>query len=160
MLLRKGLLTPVGQVVDYLQNTAASYGVPMGDLRMNYSTRLIQELGLWAQEKGKGPAFQAAGFSAYFVDTINIADPGVLLELATKAGLDPVEAKVVIESRQYARVVDADWAAVRELEIVAAPTFIMGEKRLVGAQPYERLVQFVVENGAEEVIPVLAVKDS
>lgn len=45
----------------------------------------------------------------------------------------------------YSNLVDADWDAVRDLEIVAAPTFIVGEERLVGAQSYENLIELVVK---------------
>ena len=142
---------PVDQIVGQLQKTAASYGLVVGDLRMNYNTRLIQELGIWAQEKGKGQAFKAEGFRAYFVENVNVYDIKVLMELAERVGLDGAEAKNVLETGQYSSVVDADWGAAGEMEIVAAPTYIVGEDRLVGAQPYENLEELAVKNGAEKI---------
>lgn len=139
---------PVGQIVDRLRQTAASYNLPMGDIRKNYNTRLLQELGLWAQEKGKGAVFQAEGFRAYFVDNVNISDTDVLMGIVRRAGLETGEAENVMATRQYAGAVDADWNAVQELEIVAAPTFVIGKKRLVGAQSYESLATFVAAHGA------------
>lgn len=148
MLSRKGMLLPVNQIVAPLQKTARSYGLPMGDIRKIFNTRLIQELGLWAQEKGRGPAFQAEGFNAYFVENANISDRKNLMMIVRRAGLDMVEAENVLNTGRYSSAVNADWHAVDELEIVAAPTYICGEARLVGAQSYESLVTLVVQNGA------------
>lgn len=154
MLLRKGLLMPVGQIIEGLQQTALTYNLPMGDIRMNYSTRLLQELGLWAQEQGRGAEFQTEGFRVYFVDNENVCDSDRLIEIVRRAGLNPEEAKRVLETRQYSSAVDADWEVVAAREIVAAPTFIVGDDRLVGAQSYENLAKFVVQHGAKNKLPM------
>jgi len=48
---------------------------------------LAQEMGKWAEEKGKGDEFHDAVFRTYFADGKNIAKKDVLLEMAKKVGL-------------------------------------------------------------------------
>ena len=110
---------------------------------MTYNTRLAQEVGLWAAEQGRGEPFHLAAFKAYFAEGLNLASKGVLLGVVESAGLPSEEAGEVMEKRLFSGAVDRDWALARELNITAVPTFILGGKRLVGAQPYEELVRFV-----------------
>jgi predicted DsbA family dithiol-disulfide isomerase len=44
--------------------------------------------------------------------------------------------------------VDADWVRSRTLGITGVPTFVVDGQRLVGAQPYEVLTEFVESAGA------------
>jgi predicted DsbA family dithiol-disulfide isomerase len=114
---------------------------------MTYNSRLAQELGLWAEDQGKGDAFHAAAFRAYFADGQNLALPDVLLEISNHVGLPVDEAEAVLNTRTYASAVDEDWDLARQKQVTAVPTFIMGINKLVGAQPYEALVQMMTANG-------------
>ena len=138
------LVTPE-QVNANLKATAQSYDLPFGEGKMIYNSRLAQEIGLWAQDCGKAHQFHDAAFKAYFVDDRNLADKSVILDLAASADLDVAEAEEIIDSRSYADAVDRDWAKARELELVAAPTFLMKGQRLVGAKPYQVLEKMVVQ---------------
>jgi predicted DsbA family dithiol-disulfide isomerase len=79
------------------------------------------------------------------VDDRNLADKSVILDLAASAGLNVAQAEEIIDSRSYADAVDRDWAKARELELVAAPTFLMKDQRLVGAKPYQILEKMVAQ---------------
>lgn len=75
-------------------------------------------------------------FKAYFTDSNNIADKGILIRLATEVGLDPERVNGVLFSDQYADKVRADEAFVRQLKITSVPFFIFDNKYAVsGAQP-------------------------
>ena len=130
-----------------LQQTADRFNLPMGNFERIYNSRKAQELGLWAQSKGRGPQFHRAAFQAYFADDRNIARVPVLLDVAACAGLSRREAKSVIETGAFAAAVDADWALSRERGIRVVPTFVMGDARLVGAKPYAVMQQFVENSG-------------
>ena len=69
-------------------------------------------------------------------------------ELVDAAGLPQDQAATVLKTRSYAAPIDADWALARQKQVTAVPTFIMGINKLVGAQPYEALVQMVTAAGA------------
>ena len=53
-------------------------GLPYGDRKMTFNSRLAQELGAWADTQPGGEAIHDALFRAYFVDGRNIGDPAVL----------------------------------------------------------------------------------
>lgn len=145
LLEKKGLLVTPEQVTASLKATAQSFDLPFGEGKMVYNSRLAQEVGLWAQTRGRAHQFHDAAFKAYFVDGRNLADKAVILDLVALAGLDVPQAEKIIALRSYADAVDRDWAKARELELVAAPTFFMKDRRLVGAKPYQVLEKMVAE---------------
>lgn len=138
----------VDQVMAHLRGAAAKFGLPLGDRKRTYNSRLAQELGLWAETEGKGHEFHDAAFRAYFVDGLNLAKRDVLLGIAESVGLNTGDAETVIEQRSFRDAVDADWELSRQQGITAVPTFIMGLDRLVGAQSHEALEKLVVKYGA------------
>ena len=133
-----------------LSKTAADLGLPFGERKKTYNSRLAQELGLWAESKKKGDRFHMAAFRAYFVDGKNIAKIPVLVDLAASVGLPREEAEDVLVTRAFKAPVDSDWNLSREKAITAVPTFMINENKLVGAQPYEILVSFVEANGVKK----------
>ena len=122
---------------------AETYGLPMADREMTYNSRLAQELGAWAETKGKDHEYHNAVFRAYFVDGINIGKVPELIEVAGSVGLPEVEAQMVLEGRAFREVIDFDWARSRKLGVTAVPTAVIGEHVLVGAQPYQAFEQLM-----------------
>ena len=122
----------------------AAEGLPYGDRRMTYNSRLAQELGSWAETQPGGEAIHDALFKAYFVDGRNIGDPDVLLDVSRSVGLDEAKAREVIEKRTYKAAVDADWEKSRQYGVTGVPTFVAGGQGVVGAQPYEALEQLIL----------------
>ncbi len=131
-------------MLKHLKIVADAEGLPFGDRTKTYNSRLTQEMAKWAEAKGRGDKFHLAAFRAYFADGKNISEIDNLLEMATSIGLNPIEARTIIEERTYRKAVEADWQQARYLDIRAVPTFIWGQDRLVGAQPYAVLKQFVI----------------
>jgi len=120
-------------------------GLPYGDRKMTYNSRLAQELGKWADTQPGGEKLHDAIFRAYFVDGKNIGDPHVLVQLAESVGLPGDKAREVLEKRLYKSAVDADWQKSRDYGVTGVPTFVIGRRGVVGAQPYEALEQLVKE---------------
>jgi len=125
-------------------------GLPYGERTMTYNSRLAQELGKWADTQPGGEAIHDALFRAYFVEARDISQPAVLLEIAEKAGLPVANAREVLEKRTFKDAVDADWQLSREYGITGVPTFVAGRYGVVGAQPYEALVQLVQKAKQQE----------
>ncbi len=121
----------------------AAEGLPYGNRTMTYNSRLAQELGKWAESQPGGEAIHDALFRAYFVDAKNISDPAVLFEIAGSLGLDEAKAREVIEKRTHKDAVDADWEKSRRYGVTGVPTFVVGNRGVVGAQPYEALEELV-----------------
>ena len=133
----------------HLKKVAEELGLPLGDRRKTYNSRLAQELGKWAEGKGKGDDFHNAVFRAYFVDGKNIARPDALVELAGAVGLPEGEAGEILKTRAFRESVDSDWALCERMGISAVPTFVMDRQSLVGAQPYEALEELLLESGVK-----------
>jgi len=131
------------QMRDYFRLVAAQEGLPLGEREMTYNSRLAQELGKWAESQGRGDSFHNEVFRAYFVHGKNIAKIAELTEIAGAVGLSRDAALNVLEQRTFQDAVDRDWARSRKMGITAVPTFMMNHDTLVGAQPYDALVEFV-----------------
>ena len=140
----------IKKMMAHLGKTSADLGLPFGERKRTYNSRLAQELGLWAESRNAGDAFHMAAFKAYFVDGKNIAKIPVLLDLAASVNLSREEADAVLTGRAFKTAVDADWALSREAGITAVPTFVMNQDKLVGAKPYEALERLVVANGLKK----------
>jgi predicted DsbA family dithiol-disulfide isomerase len=123
----------------------AAEGLPYGDRKMTYNSRLAQELASWAVSQPGGEAIHDALFRAYFVDGKNIGDPEVLVQISRELGLDEAQAHDVIEKRTYKAAVDADWEKSRQYGVTGVPTYVVGDRGVVGAQPYEALEDLVTK---------------
>lgn len=133
----------IAKMQAQMRSRMAAEGLPYGERRMTYNSRLAQELAKWADAQPGGTAIHDALFRAYFVEARNIGDPQVLLDIAKNVGLDPVLATEVIEKRTHRAAVDADWEKSRSYGITGVPSFVVGGYAVVGAQPYEVLEALV-----------------
>jgi predicted DsbA family dithiol-disulfide isomerase len=124
-------------------------GLPYGERTHTYNSRLAQELGKWADTQPGGEAFHDAMFRAYFVEGRDISQPAVLLDIAQAVGLLVEGAHEVLEKRTFKAAVDADWKLSRQYGITGVPTFVVGRYGVVGAQPYENLVELVEKGQAD-----------
>ena len=124
-------------------------GLPYGERTMTYNSRLAQELGKWADTQPGGEAIHDAFFRAYFVEARDISGADVMLDVVKSAGLSVDAAREVLEKRTFKDAVDEDWQLSRQYGITGVPTFVVGRFGVVGAQPYEALVQLVEKGTAE-----------
>ena len=146
----RGRSIDLDAVKAHLKQVADELGLPLADREKTYNSRLAQELAKWAEMKGKGNAFHEAVFRAFFAEGKNIGNMDELIDIAKSVGLPEKEARPVLESRKFREAVDADWSRSHELGITAVPTFVVGRRAVVGAQPYEVLEQFLKTCGVKE----------
>jgi len=140
----------IAQMMARLKKAADELGLPLGERKKTYNSRLAQELAKWAEAKGKGDGFHDAVFRNYFVEGKNIAKIEVLAGLAKTLGLPEKEAREVLQKRTFKEAVDSDWKQAYEMRITAVPTFVIDHQSVVGAQPYEVLEQFLKNNGVKK----------
>ena len=114
-----------------------------GNRSHTYNSRLAQELAKWGESFPEGEALNLKLFEAYFAEGRNLAEPDVLLDVAEVAGLPLEAAEEVIRQRSFRDAVDTDWKRAHELGVTGVPTFVSGNRGLVGAQPYEAMVQLI-----------------
>jgi len=130
----------------HLKNVASQIDLPLNTPSKAYNTRLAQEMGKWAEEQGKGDEFHCAVFQSYFIKTQDISSSLVLIDIAESIGLSGEEARNTIKNRTFREEVDADWSYSHEIKVTAVPTFFVNQKKLSGAQPYEVLKKFILDN--------------
>ena len=140
----------IGQMMQRLRKVALDLGLPWGERKKTYNSRLAQELSKWAESVSNGEQFHEAMFRAYFVDGINIGKPNELIRLARSIGLPEDQAQAVLDSRSFKQAVDADWKRSHALGITAVPTFVVNNAKIVGAQSYEVLEQFLIGEGGHK----------
>lgn len=140
----------LGEVMARLKKVADEEGLPFGERHMTYNSRLAQELGKWAESQGIGEPFHNAMFRTYFVEGKNIGKIQELLEVARSVGLSGEEAREVLETRSFKEAVDSDWSRSRGMGVRAVPTFLLDQRFVVGAQPYEVLEQLLNVSGIKE----------
>ena len=125
-------------------------GLPYNRRSHTYNSRLAQELAKWADSKPGFEKIHDALYKAYFVESRNIGDKQVLLDIAKSVGLPVEEARLVLENRTFKDAVDADWQKARRYAITGVPSFVAGGSKVVGAQPYEVLAHQLRAAGAEQ----------
>ena len=81
-----------------------------------------------AAERGLGDELKERLLRAYFTDGLPISDLDTLVELGAEVGLDPVEARTVLESDAYLDGVNADFAQARAYGINGVPFFVVDQK--------------------------------
>jgi len=133
-----------------LMRVAREEGLPFGPRDNTYNSRLAQELGKWAESKGKGQAYHDAVFRAYFAEGRNIGRLPELLVLADSLSLPVEEARKVLEERSFKDLVDADWQRSYRMGVQAVPTFLLTGQLLVGAVPYEALEKFLIDSSVSK----------
>ncbi len=132
-----------------MKAVADELGLPLGERDKTYNSRLAQELGKWAESQGKGYEYHTAVFRAYFVHGVNIGKTDELVSIAESVGLSAKESRRVLEARDFREAVDTDWSRSRRMGVTAVPTFMLNQRAVVGAQPYEALERFLHDNHVE-----------
>ena len=89
-------------------------------------------------------------FEAHFVNSKNIGEYNVLVELAIQIGLDKSEAESVLKSDQFAEAVRYDVYESQNLGIRGVPYFVMDRKYGVsGAQPVQAFTDALTQSFTE-----------
>ena len=96
-----------------------------------------------AAMQGKGDAFHMAVFRAFLVDGKNLARKSVLLKVARSAGLPEACAETVLDRRTFKEAADRECEETKQLGIHVLPTVIESSRRLVGFQPYGKIVRWL-----------------
>lgn len=137
------------QMADYLRRFAAAFGVE--GLRIperTPNTRKALALAEWARDRGRLHPFRDAVMSAHWREGKDIEDEKVLADLAAAAGLDPQEALAALRDPLYAGRVDSMGDEAARAGVTGIPTFFIGDRMVVGCQPYDRVAAEAEASGA------------
>lgn len=125
------------QVKDNFKKMANDVGLPVDEITIIANTKLALMLGEYAQEQGRHEAYHRAVFHAYWAEGKNIGEWDVLSEIMTKLDLALTASDMAARYQDLSHTVDAQFNSARMMGINAIPTFVFGDERIVGAQPYE-----------------------
>ena len=97
----------------------------------------------FAREEGKLHQFRKLAMDAYWRNDLDLEARTVLGAIAENAGLDPMKAISATENETYLERVKLMNHEAWRNGISGIPTFIIGESRIVGCQPFEVLAEAV-----------------
>jgi predicted DsbA family dithiol-disulfide isomerase len=126
---------------ETIRQRAAAVGFTMNPQNRIYNSLDAHRLLHWAglvDKAGAQAKLKHALLGAYFTEGLNITDPDVLVAKAEAAGLDPNEARAILNSDRYANDVKAEEQAWLAAGINSVPAIVVNRKYLIsGGQPPE-----------------------
>jgi predicted DsbA family dithiol-disulfide isomerase len=91
-----------------------------------------------ARDRGLHEEVHDRLMEAYWAESEDVGDDGVLRRLTTEAGLDPGDVDRVLAGDEYLDRVQASTAEAQAIGIHGIPAFLLGGRMLVlGTQPQE-----------------------
>ncbi|MBB1474710.1 DsbA family oxidoreductase [Shewanella sp. SG41-3] len=116
-----------------------------------YNTLQAHQLLYWAAESGKQTELKLALFSSYFTDQKNPDDIEVLIEAATKVGLDADEARAVLTDKRFETAVKEEEQLWISRGIQAVPAIVFNQQYLVsGAQDPDTIAELISKLTTED----------
>jgi predicted DsbA family dithiol-disulfide isomerase len=111
------------------------------------NSRLALYISEFMRKKGKFDGFHELVFDKYWKEGEDIGDLSLLLELSKSIGLNRNEIINFIKSDEPLNMLRKTQLELRRYGINGVPTFIIGDRIIVGVQPYE-----VFENAIKKVL--------
>jgi predicted DsbA family dithiol-disulfide isomerase len=133
-----------------MHQMAADVGLPVVDRDWISNSRKALEAAEFAREQGKFDPFHRGVFHAYFAEGRDIGKLDVLRDIARLSDLDEEALAVALEEGRYAARVDEDVSLAWRIGFSGVPAFILGNRAIVGAQPYEVFEQVMELLGREK----------
>jgi len=114
-----------------IRSRAAEAGLRFPARTRVYNTFDAHRLLLWAERAGRELPLARALLEAYHARAENPSARGVLLQAATVAGLDPEQAREVLDSEAYAAAVRLRVQQWRARGVNAVPTILIDERTVL-----------------------------
>lgn len=155
--LAKKLGQTVEQAKEMTQDVAAharTVGLQYNFENMVHTnTFAAHRLAKWAESLGKEAEVTEKLLHSYFIESKNVGNADVLIDLAEQAGLPRQEAQAVLASDRFTAEVKQDLEEARQIGIQGVPFFVVNRKyALSGAQPLETFIEAIIEIAEEEGI--------
>jgi predicted DsbA family dithiol-disulfide isomerase len=117
------------------------------------NSRLALYLSEFARKNGKFDDFHKLVFDSYWKDGKDIGDQAFLLGLAETIGLNRNDMLEYINSEEPKSELTKSLKDLKQYGINGVPTFIIGDKIVVGAQPYD-VFKNVIENTLQNEVVI------
>ncbi len=133
-----------------LREMAAAAGLPIVDRDWVSNSLPALEAAEFVRENGDFDAFHHAVFTAYWAEGKDIGKIEVLKEIATSVGVDAEAMAAAVEDGRYRERVMADYELAQRVGFSGVPAFILGNRAIVGAQPYAVFEQVMAQLGRDK----------
>lgn len=135
------------QVVDMAENAGLTINFETNVPANTFDAHRLIHL---ASKHGLQDLAEEKLFEAHFVNSRNIGEKEVLIDIAGEMGLDKNEAEQVLNGNQFAEAVRYDIYESQNLGIRGVPYFVMDRKYSVsGAQPVEAFNEALTQSFKE-----------
>jgi predicted DsbA family dithiol-disulfide isomerase len=101
------------------------------------NSRLALYISEFARQKGKFEEFHKLVLNAYWLEGKDIGDKSLLLTLAESIGLNKKEIESYLGTDEPFKTVQQSLKELRKHGINGVPAFLIEDRLIVGAQPYE-----------------------
>jgi len=135
-------------MIANIKRLADDIGISLKFTEKLPNSRLALYLSEFARKNGKFEEFHKLVFDSYWKEGKDIGNQAFLLALAERVGLNRKEALDYINSEEPKSELMKPLKALRQYGINGVPTFIIGDKIVVGAQPYD-VFKKVIENALQ-----------
>ena len=121
----------------------AAEGLPYGERKKTFNSRLAQELAQWAEAQPGGDAIHDALFKRLLRRRPQCRRRWRIARDRERSRTRRGQGARGTGEAQFKAAIDADWKKSRDYGVTGVPTFVHDGKGVVGAQPYEALEQLV-----------------
>lgn len=122
----------------------AQYGIEINSGKFGINSRPALVGAKYAEKHGKGDAYHAAMFRAYWQEAQDISDAAVMAQVAHSVGLDESAFLASLDDSALENEVNQDILQAQMFQISGVPALVFINKYLIpGAQPYDELVRVV-----------------
>ncbi|SDM57437.1 Predicted dithiol-disulfide isomerase, DsbA family [Fictibacillus solisalsi] len=112
-------------------------------------THLALQGYIYAKEQGRAQDYVKRVFTAFFEEGKDIGSKDILTEIAEQSGLNQDSFRSVLDSDEYDRKLNEIREEIKAENITAAPTMVIGERRLKGLYP-QKAVEKAIRCGIRD----------
>jgi len=134
-----------------MRSFAQGFDVEIGSPDRLPNTRRALAVAEVARDEGRLHAFWDAAMTTLWVEGRDLGDDAVLRDLAHGAGLEPDATLEAAADPSISRRLDALRAEAADARVQAIPAFLVGDERIVGCQPYDRITAMLERAGASRL---------
>jgi predicted DsbA family dithiol-disulfide isomerase len=151
----EGIVLDFGRVSPALAKLAEEAGFWIRPPSIQPNSHLALIALFYAKERGKLEHYNSAVFKALWDESKNIGELQTLSRIIGEIGLDSTEFKrsMEVEQDRYAAMLEESESDAIDDDIELAPTFLFGQKRIIGnvsARRVERFIELVAASAELE----------
>jgi predicted DsbA family dithiol-disulfide isomerase len=129
-------LEQINAIEQQLTANAKNYGIDFHfEKALSFNTLEVHRLWQWSKSFGKSSELKEALMLAYFTNGIDLSKEENVLKVVENCGLNPSEAKEILQSNRFSNEVDEDIYHASQIGVRGVPFFVINNQFAIsGAQ--------------------------